>query len=147
MAKDLTASNVHRKNILNNKYALQEIEKEVAFQGILFEGSLRYTKRQIAQFYGIDERTIERYLEQHEDEFKENGYEVLRGKKLNDFKQAYEQYIGDLHDGKGTNAPNINDGSDTNVGTIADADVTGTDVANIDESIKKTSVLGVLASA
>mgnify|MGYP006271942755 CR=1 FL=1 len=140
MAKDLTSSNVHRKNILNNKYALQEIEKEVAFPGILFEGSLRYTKRQIAQFYGIDERTIERYLEQHEDEFRENGYEVLRGKKLNDFKQAYEQYISDLADDKDTN-----DGSDTNVGTIVDADATDTDVANIDESIKKTSVLGVFS--
>lgn len=140
MAKDLTSSNVHRRNILNNKYALQEIEKEVAFPGILFEGSLRYTKRQIAQFYDIDERTIERYLEQHEDEFRENGYEVLRGKKLNDFKQAYEQYISDLADDKDTN-----DGSDTNVGTIVDADATDTDVANIDESIKKTSVLGVFS--
>jgi len=131
MAKDLTSSNIHRKNILNNKYALQEIEKEVAFPGILFDGSLRYTKRQIAQFYDIDERTIERYLEQHETEFKENGYEVLRGKKLNDFKQTYEQFISDLNDGKDMNVPTMpDDGSDINVATM-------------DESIKKTSVLGV----
>ena len=69
MAKDLTTSDIHRKNILNNKYALQEIEKEIGFLGVPFESNLRYTKRQIAQFYDIDERTVERYLEQHEDEF------------------------------------------------------------------------------
>ncbi len=156
MAKDLTTSNVHRKNILNNKYALQEIEQEVAFPGILFEGSLRYTKRQIAQFYDIDERTIERYLEQHEDEFSSNGYEVLVGKRLKEFKVAYEQYINDLADGKDRNVPtmpddvkdmnvpNMSDGSDTGVGTT-DSDVTDMDVANMDESIKKTSILGVFS--
>lgn len=156
MAKDLTQSNVHRKNILNNKYALQEIEQEVAFPGILFEGSLRYTKRQIAQFYDIDERTIERYLEQHEDEFSSNGYEVLTGKRLKEFKQAYEQYITALADGKDMNVPtmpddvkdidvpNIKDGSDTDVGTT-ESDVNDMNVANMDESIKKTSVLGVFS--
>src|SRR5690606_15429652 len=100
MAKDLTTSDIHRKNILNNRYALQEIEKEVGFPGILFEGILRYTKRQIAQFYDIDERTINRYLEQHEAEFTGNGYEVLSGKRLREFKEAYEQYISDLSDVK-----------------------------------------------
>ncbi len=139
MAKDLTTSNVHRKNILNNKYALTEIEKEVAFPGILFEGSLRYTKRQIAQFYDIDERTIDRYLEQHEQEFKENGYEVLTGKRLKDFKVAYEQYISDLADGKDTNVQtkpdNIKNGNDTDVGTI-DADVNDMNVANISRAPK-----------
>tara|TARA_R110001592_G_scaffold43005_1_gene139493 strand:+ start:13315 stop:14439 length:1125 start_codon:yes stop_codon:yes gene_type:complete len=144
MAKDLTTSNVHRKNILNNKYALQEIEQEVAFSGILFEGSLRYTKRQIAQFYDIDERTVERYLEQHEVEFKENGYEVLKGKRLNDFKQAFEQYIRDLYDGKDINVPTMPDGSDTDVGTM-DSDDTDMNVAIMEESIKKTSILGVFS--
>ncbi len=69
MNKDLTNSDIHRKNILNNKFALQGIEKEVDFRGIRFEGILRYTKRQIARFYYIDEGTINRYLEQHEKEF------------------------------------------------------------------------------
>src|SRR5690606_14831333 len=109
MAKDLTTSDIHRKNILNNRYALQEIEKEVGFPGILFEGVLRFTKRQIAQFYDIDERTIERYLEQHDKEFKENGYEVLRGKKLTEFKKAYEQYINDIEDGKDIIVPTMPD--------------------------------------
>jgi len=147
MAKDLTTSDIHRKNILNNKYALQEIEKEVAFPGIPFEGSLRYTKRQIAQFYDIDERTVNRYLEQHENEFTGSGYEVLIGKRLKGFKEAYEQYFKDVSDGKDINVPtmaddvkdinvpNIKDGSDTNVGSI-DSDVTDMDVGNISKAPK-----------
>jgi len=142
MAKDLTTSNVHRKNILNNPYALQEIEKEVAFPGILFNGTLRYTKRQIAQFYDIDERTVERYLEQHSVEFSSNGYEVLNGKSLRDFKAAYDQYINDLTDGKDTDVPTMpDDVRDINVPNIADG--TDMNVATMDDSIKKTSVLGV----
>lgn len=144
MAKDLTTSDIHRKNILNNRYALQEIEKEVGFPGILFEDIVRFTKRQIAQFYDIDERTIERYLEQHEKEFNENGYEVLRGKKLTEFKKAYEQYINDIEDGKGIIVPTMPDGSDTDVGTM-NSDVDDMNVANMDDSIKKTSVLGIFS--
>jgi len=132
MAKDLTTSDIHRKNILNNPYALQEIEKEVGFPGILFEGSLRYTKRQIAQFYDIDERTINRYLEQHEAEFTGNGYEVLNGKRLREFKEAYEHYLSDLPDGKDMNVPTMPDGTEMTV-------------ANMDESIKKTSALGIFS--
>ncbi len=119
MTKNLTTSDIHRKNILNNRYALQEIEKEVSYPGILFEGSLHYTKRQIAQFYDIDERTINRYLEQHENEISGSGYEVLNGKRLIEFKESYAQYISDFSDGK---------------------DI---DVLTMDESIKMTSVLGV----
>lgn len=146
MAKDLTTSDIHRKNILNNRYALQEIEKEVGFPGILFEGSLRYTKRQIAQFYAIDERTVERYLEQNETEFAGSGYEVLIGKRLKVFKEAYKQYISDLSDvqdihvpnmqnGKDMDVPTMPDGSDTDVGTM-NSDVTDMDVANISKAPK-----------
>lgn len=105
MAKDLTTSNVHRKNILNNKYALQEIEHELGFPGVLFEGSLRYTRRQVATFYDIDERTISRYIEQHDKELRDNGYEVLSGIKLRAFKDAYTQYVSYEDDGKDTDVP------------------------------------------
>lgn len=146
MAKDLTSSDIHRKNILNNRYALQEIEKEVAFPGILFEGNLRYTKRQIAQFYDIDERTINRYLGHHETEFSGSGYEVLIGKRLKEFKEVYDQYVSDLPDGrdvdvpimpddKDIDVPNINNSNDTNVGTI-DRDLTDMDVGNISKAPK-----------
>jgi len=36
--KDLTVSQVDRQNILNNPYALQEIEKATRIKGIPFEG-------------------------------------------------------------------------------------------------------------
>lgn len=134
MAKDLTTSDIHRKNILNNRYALQEIEKEVAFPGIPFEGSLRYTKRQIAQFFDIDERTIDRYLEQHEAEFSGSGYEVLSGKRLIEFKKAYDQYFKDLSDVKDMDVPDMPDGSD--IGVATDSNVNDMNVANISKAPK-----------
>jgi hypothetical protein len=38
MSKDLTNSSIHRQNILNNPYALHEIEKATQITGIPFEG-------------------------------------------------------------------------------------------------------------
>lgn len=131
MAKDLTTSNVHRKNVLNNKYALQEIQNEMGFPGVLFDGSIRYTRRQVASFYDIDERTISRYIEQHDKELRDNGYEVLSGARLRAFKDVYTQYISDEVDGKDTDVP-TNDEDDKDI-----------DVLTIDEAIKKTSILGV----
>lgn len=95
MSKNLTKSDIHRRNILNNKYALLEIEKEIAFPGIPFESTLKYTKKQIADFYKIDNRTIERYIEQFEHELSENGYEVISGKRLKDFKEVITKYYYD----------------------------------------------------
>lgn len=80
--KDLTNSRVDRQNILNNSYALYEIEKATHIKGVLFEGKVRFTKEQVSKFYEVDIRTIERILEQNEEELFKNGYEVLRGKRL-----------------------------------------------------------------
>lgn len=110
MNKDLTTSNLHRRNILNNNYALEKIYNEISFSGVMFESKYRFTKKQVAEFYEIDDRTVDRYIEDNKTEFQQSGYEVLVGKRLKDFKLAY--------------------GNDTNVATI-------------DESLKKTSVLGV----
>jgi len=129
MAEDLTTSDIHRKNILNNKYAIEEVEKEIAYPGIFFDGSIRYIKRQIAEFYDIDLRTIERYLENYEDEFTANGYEVLSSKKLDDFKSAYEEQAN-----KKGNVQDINV-TDINVGNI-EVDVDDIDVVNIAKAPK-----------
>jgi hypothetical protein len=110
MNKDLTTSNLHRRNILNNNYALEIIYNEISFPGIMFESKYRFTKKQVAEFFEIDDRTVDRYIENNKSEFEESGYEILTGNRLKDFKLAY--------------------GNDTNVATI-------------DESLKKTSVLGV----
>lgn len=87
MSKDLTNSPIDRQNILNNGFALEEIKKATNIKGIEFEGSMRLTKEQIAFFFDIDIRTLERYIEKFGDELSVNGYEVLKGQKLNKFRE------------------------------------------------------------
>jgi hypothetical protein len=97
MAKDLTNSNLERQNILNNPYAVQEIEKATNLTGVHFENGVRFVKEQVADFFGIDIRTVERYLEAHGDELEHNGYEVLKGKKLQAFREAISaQFVTDI---------------------------------------------------
>lgn len=64
MGKDLTNSKVDRQNILNNEYAISEIEKNITINGVCFEEKIRFIKEQVAKFYEVDVRTIERYIEQ-----------------------------------------------------------------------------------
>jgi hypothetical protein len=88
MSKDLTNSQIDRQNILNNQYAIEEIRKAVGLIGILFENEYKFIKDQVSAFFEVDPRTIDRYLEQFSNELSNNGYEVLRGKRLQDFKLA-----------------------------------------------------------
>jgi len=88
MSKDLTNSAVDRQNILNNPYALAEIEKAAGVQGIPFEGKTVVLKEQVAAFFEVTLRTIENYLEQHAEELAKNGYEVLKGNRLKTLKEA-----------------------------------------------------------
>jgi len=53
----------------------------------------------VADFYEVDERTIERYLESHEQELKHNGYFLCKGKLLKEFKLYY---VSDINVGKFT---------------------------------------------
>ncbi|MGO8822311.1 MAG: DNA-binding protein [Desulfomonilaceae bacterium] len=88
MSKDLTSSSVHRQNILNNPYALREIEKATHITGIPFEGKMVVTKEQVATFFEVTLRTVENYLSQHEEELVCNGYEVIKGNRLRLLKIA-----------------------------------------------------------
>ena len=90
MSKDLTSSSIDRQNILNNPYALTEIEKAAGIQGIPFEGKTVLLKEQVADFFEVTIRTIENYLEQHAAELAKNGYEVLKGKRLKSLKEAIQ---------------------------------------------------------
>jgi len=83
--KDLTNSTVSRQNILNNPYALAEIQQAVGINFVSFEGQLWITKAQLATFYEIDVRTVDRYIESNSDELRRNGYVVLKGKALKEF--------------------------------------------------------------
>jgi len=88
MSKDLTNSGIARQNVLNNRYALQEIQTAVGIKGLLFENEYRFTKKQLAEFYEVSERTVQYYIEKYKAELAKNGYEVFVGKKLIEFKLA-----------------------------------------------------------
>lgn len=97
MSKDLTNSPLERQNIMNNQLAINEIEKALGIKGVLFEGSYRFTKKQIADFFEVDTRTVERYLDKYSKEIAENGYEVLRAKRLQNFRLTAEKsFVTDI---------------------------------------------------
>lgn len=91
MTKNLTNSQIDRQNILNNEYAVEEIGKAIDIKGAVFEGTIRFDIKQIARFFDVEVRTIERYLENHKDELSANGYEIIKGNRLKDFIEAVKQ--------------------------------------------------------
>lgn len=93
MTKDLTSSTVSRQNILNNNYALEQIESNLSLGGAFWRDANVFTKTQVASLLAIDERTIDRYLESNKEELAKNGYRVLKGKELKDFKD----YVDDMN--------------------------------------------------
>ena len=86
--KNLTTSEIARKNVLNNKYALEEVQKAIGLRGVVFEGELKFTKQQIASFFEVSERSINSSLQQNDQELRLNGYDVIRGNRLKSFKLA-----------------------------------------------------------
>jgi len=92
MTKDLTSSTLSRQNILNNNYALEQIESNLSLGGIYWHDEALFTKTQVAEILEIDERTIDRYLESNKEELSKNGYRILKGKELKDFKN----YVDDI---------------------------------------------------
>ena len=63
MKTELIESKISRQNILNNEFAMNEIQKSFDFNHIEFEGKLRLLKEEVASFFEIDIRTVERYIE------------------------------------------------------------------------------------
>src|SRR5690606_16559290 len=110
MAKDLTNSDLDRKNILNNNIAIQEVYQQVGFFGFKHDGKFRFTKQQIAEYFEVDIRTIERIVENHKKELIESGYEIYTGFKLKDFKDKITDFIKKVN--IGDHVP------DTNVGNM-----------------------------
>lgn len=95
MAKDLTASPLDRQNILNNPYALEKLEDHLGLGGTFYGGELLFTKHQLVEIFGVSESTIEKYLASHSDELSANGYTVLRGAKLREFKASMDGTVTD----------------------------------------------------
>ena len=95
MVKDLTSSPLERQNILNNRYALEKLEEHLGLGGTYYEGELLFTKQQLVEIFGVSQSSIEKYLASHSDELKANGYTVLRGQKLRDFKALMDVSVTD----------------------------------------------------
>ncbi|MFT4204767.1 MAG: DNA-binding protein [Chitinophagaceae bacterium] len=110
MAKDLTNSDLDRKNILNNNVAIQEVYQQVGFFGFKHDGKFRFTKQQLAEYFEVDIRTIERIVENYKDEIVESGYEIYSGLRLKDFKDKITDFVKKVN--QGYHVP------DTNVGNM-----------------------------
>ncbi len=97
MDKDLTVSRLDRQNILNNDMAIKEIQESSGIDGVFWDNKIYFTKEMAASYFDVDVRTISRYLEQNNDELSENGYEVLKGKRLKSFKEAIKNSGKDIN--------------------------------------------------
>ncbi|WP_324170776.1 DNA-binding protein [Sulfurimonas sp.] len=89
MKKDLTESTISRQNILNNQYALEKVELNLALGGTTWKDERIFTKTQVSSLLSVDERTIDRYIEQNNDELSSNGYKVIKGKELKKLKENF----------------------------------------------------------
>ena len=91
---DLTTSKISRQNILKNDYAIYEIQNQLKLEGIQYNTDMIFTKEQIAEYFNVDIRTIERCIEFNKDELQNNGYRILRGAELKEFKKIIQSYGG-----------------------------------------------------
>jgi hypothetical protein len=107
MTETLTTSQIDRQNILNNPYALREIETAAGLQGIPFEGKSVTTKELVASFFEVTPRTVDNYIERYGEELRRNGYELLKGKRLKQFKEAVKAADVDETDFVNIKAPVI----------------------------------------
>jgi hypothetical protein len=96
--KNLTVSQIERGNILNNNFAIKEMYESLGFVGVMFEGKFRFTRNMVINYFSIEERTIDRYLNQFTDELSQNGYEVLTSFRLRQFKDLHvtDINVGDM---------------------------------------------------
>ena len=106
MAKDLTTSALDRQNILNNSVALPKIKESLGVSALEFDGQFVLTKQMVADFYEVDVRTIERQIVANEEELATNGYKVLTGSSLKEFKL---RHLADIDVGQKTKALGIFD--------------------------------------
>jgi hypothetical protein len=99
---DLTKSTVDRQNVLNNRNAVEKLQEYLGLTGMLFNDEYKFTIQQLTEFYLVDRVTINRYLNQFENELKHNGYEVLKGKRLKEFKNQFGHMLEE-----GSKAPQL----------------------------------------
>ena len=87
---DHTTAQLQRQNILNNRYALQAAEQHLQLGGVVFQGQTVFTKQQVMALFEVSDATVERYISNHGEELKANGYQLLKGKNLKEFKDLVD---------------------------------------------------------
>lgn len=90
---DLTISNIERQNVLNNNYALRAIQSNLDVDGLHFHDQILFTTKMVAEFYDVDERTVKRYVQEHGDELRANGYFLSQGNSLKELKLHFVRDI------------------------------------------------------
>jgi hypothetical protein len=148
MKKDLTTSAIDRQNILNNPEALTTIQEQLGITGMLYENEYRFTTAQIAEYFDVSTKTIKRHLDTHRDELDNNGYVVLKGQKLKEFKNMFAHLLySDIEDDDAQRDIDV-PLSDTGANITKDKDGRDIDVPtkerkNNKQLLKATTILGV----
>jgi hypothetical protein len=88
-------STIERQNILNNRFAIESIQKALNVEAMFFDGRYCFTKKMVADFYEVDTSTIDRYLTSNADELKFNGYFLCKGKLLKELKLQFGHVINE----------------------------------------------------
>lgn len=94
MSKDLTNSQIDRQNILSNPCALAEVETPVGINGNSFESRSVLPEKQVAAFLAIKPRTVDNDLKNVADEPRQNGYALIRRKRLQQLKVSRQATFG-----------------------------------------------------
>lgn len=81
-------NNIERQNILNNPYVVEPLQKGIWFNYPVIEGEMRITVQQVADFFEVSKRTIERRIQEEEEELKKNWYEMFTWKRLKEAKEV-----------------------------------------------------------
>lgn len=86
---NLLGSDTERQNILNNPFVIQPLQEWLGLDFPIVDWEMRMTIEQVAQFFQVSKRTVERYLRQHEEELYHNWYQVFSGEALQNIKQEF----------------------------------------------------------
>lgn len=78
---------------MNNGVALPRIQEALEIRPLEFDSRYVLTKQMVADYYEVDERTIERFLEANKEELEHNGYFLCKGNSLKEFKLRFASDI------------------------------------------------------
>ena len=93
MNRDLTQSAIDRQNVLNNTQAIELLNAKLGLKGLLYDNEFKFTTKMVIDFYAISKATVSRYVNTHKEELSLNGYQILKGQKLKEFKELFANAI------------------------------------------------------